>query len=69
MRNAKQAILEKVNYVCYSVQKRKQGMWGWGFMNWIMGRKEAINGEPERLTAVFAKLALTLSWELSVLTN
>lgn len=39
---------------------------GVGFMNWIMGRKETINGESERLTA---KLALTLSWELSVLTN
>lgn len=39
------------------------------FMNWIMGRKEAINGESERLTAMFAKLALTLSWELSVLAN
>lgn len=68
MSNAKQAILEKVNYVCYSVQKRKQGMWG-GVYELDYGKEGAIDGEPEKPSIVFAKLGLTLSWELSVLTN
>jgi hypothetical protein len=47
--------------------EKKHGMWS--FMNWILGRKGAISGEPERLSPMLAKLALTLSWELSELTN